>query len=437
MAINPSTGLEDPLYIDGSYSKPLVTAPTGDALVKQSTGLMSSSLPAQPIATSTTPLSPAPTNSNAPTPVYGAPLTQGWNVTDQQTVEGRIKGLIDSNSPLMQQAQTMGLQQANARGLANSSMAVGSSQDALYKAATPIATADANIQANAAQFNAIDPNKKLQLDSQVSMANADRASREGIAGADRTSVEGRLNTELASRERIAAIDNDTKIKLSSKDGEYKLLVANSQGAAGLFDTYQKAVNSINMSSVSAATKQQSIDIQFAILQAGMAMYKDMGTLNLDAILNPPGGDTGVGGTNPGAGSTDVALEQRQAEWDSKKAAIQQPVGYNELYWNPGVQHEVGQVNPNAQAEYTARMAAYQAAIAALGSRPVAPPPSGSATVGGVAPGTGTSTVALQQAQATWDALRLARENIIRSNNHGALPNSAVAAMLAEIGPRPT
>ena len=66
-----------------------------------------------------------------------------WNVNSDQTVAGQVNGLISQNSPLLQQTQTKALEQANQRGLLNSSMAVGAAQSALYSAALPIAQADA------------------------------------------------------------------------------------------------------------------------------------------------------------------------------------------------------------------------------------------------------------------------------------------------------
>ena len=93
-----------------------------------------------------------------------------WDITPDQTVAGQVKSIIDSDSPLMQQAATSGLQQANKRGLINSSMAVGATQDSLYRAATPIAGADAATNANAAQFNANAQNQFGLIDKNL---NAD------------------------------------------------------------------------------------------------------------------------------------------------------------------------------------------------------------------------------------------------------------------------
>ena len=62
------------------------------------------------------------------------------------TVQGQLNGILSSNSPLMKRAETFGKQQANRRGLLNSSMAAGASQGAMIEAALPIAQQDASQQ---------------------------------------------------------------------------------------------------------------------------------------------------------------------------------------------------------------------------------------------------------------------------------------------------
>lgn len=68
--------------------------------------------------------------------------TGKWTPEDD-SVSTKLNGLLSQTSPLMEQAKTSGLQLANKRGLANSSMAVGASQDAVIKSALPIASQEA------------------------------------------------------------------------------------------------------------------------------------------------------------------------------------------------------------------------------------------------------------------------------------------------------
>ena len=60
-------------------------------------------------------------------------------------VSGRLQGLLADDSSYIQQARTRALQEANRRGLANSSIAVGAGEAAAIDAALPIALSDAQI----------------------------------------------------------------------------------------------------------------------------------------------------------------------------------------------------------------------------------------------------------------------------------------------------
>ncbi|MBF57745.1 MAG: hypothetical protein CME80_08505 [Halomonas sp.] len=74
-------------------------------------------------------------------------------VTANQTSQGQLHQMLDSNSPLMKQAATMGGQRANARGLLNSSMASEAAQGAMISAATPFAQQDASTYFQNSQAN--------------------------------------------------------------------------------------------------------------------------------------------------------------------------------------------------------------------------------------------------------------------------------------------
>lgn len=125
----------------------------------------------------------AATEQTPPPPQVGKPAAKtagvtNWNVAKEQTVEGRLPGLIEANSPIMQLADTRAKQKANAYGLMNSSLAVGAGQAAVLDAATGIATSDANTLARSGEFNANAAN-------QVGMFNAGEGNKFTLADADR------------------------------------------------------------------------------------------------------------------------------------------------------------------------------------------------------------------------------------------------------------
>lgn len=90
---------------------------------------------------------------------------KAFQVTPDQTVVSQLHNIIDSGSPLMQQAETRAKNAMNARGLINSSQAVGAGQDAVTAAALPIAQQDASTYATAASNTTGAQNTALAAES--------------------------------------------------------------------------------------------------------------------------------------------------------------------------------------------------------------------------------------------------------------------------------
>jgi len=65
-------------------------------------------------------------------------------IAEDDTVESRVTGVLAKGSPLITQAQTAAKQEANRRGLLNTSMAVTAGTDAAIRTALPIASQDAS-----------------------------------------------------------------------------------------------------------------------------------------------------------------------------------------------------------------------------------------------------------------------------------------------------
>jgi hypothetical protein len=69
-------------------------------------------------------------------------------------VAKQLEEILKGDGPLMQRARTRALQQANASGLQNSTMAATAGEAALYDSAFPIASQDASTYARSGEFNA-------------------------------------------------------------------------------------------------------------------------------------------------------------------------------------------------------------------------------------------------------------------------------------------
>lgn len=244
-----------------------------------------------------------------------------WTPDENSTVQGQIRNVIAEDSPLMQQAATRGLQQANKRGLMNSSMAVQSGQAALYDAAMPIATQDANTFAQAGQFNA-------QAGTQVSMANA--AARNAAAqfkaqtatdvskfNADTLFKSGVINQEQANKMAMfnaselnkstqlefqtdadvqkfnasesnallkLGMDSQTKMALANIEASYKMLMQTSASSAEVYKTLVGQMGSIlGNKDMDAAAKAAAIGNLVGALNASLGVLGSINNLDLPEL----------------------------------------------------------------------------------------------------------------------------------------------------------
>ena len=138
-------------------------------------------------------------------PVTGLPKTgtsAAWLGTQQQvanSMAGKVAEISAQESPLNQMARVEGLKAANRRGLMNSSMAIGASQEAVLKNALPIASQDA---AQAFQKNQAAKAFEYGMTAQE-LQNA-FASGERLGGQEFAQGERVAGQEFATGERLGA-----------------------------------------------------------------------------------------------------------------------------------------------------------------------------------------------------------------------------------------
>lgn len=216
----------------------------------------------------------AATPATPTTPATTTPVAQTMEVTPNMTVAGQVKGLIDSNSPLMQQAQAKSAEAANARGLINSSMGVQAGQAALYDAALPIATQDASTYATAGQFNAQQQNAMT----------------------------------------VAGLNNDNQIQLANLQGKIQKELGGNKTASDLYTATMQQINNIQQSTgMDATTKQRNIDQAIAMLDAGLGMAGGIAGMDIGSLLDFSSNDQ-------------IQSTPAQAAWDTKAEQIKKQFG---------------------------------------------------------------------------------------------------------------
>lgn len=319
------------------------------ATPKAANPAMPTALPAQPAA------QPGMLTTQAmPAASPAAPSAAQWTPGKDATVQGQLAGVLDAGGPLMDRATTRANQQMNARGLLNSSIAVGAGQSALYDAALPIASQDAQTFGRAGEFNASAANQaglqregfkqqtslqdadfgqqtKTQaadLASRYNLANMDVQSRATLQAADAANQQklqvanAALQTGLqasdaavkqsmqaydaALKQSMQGTDNAAKLGLATLDAENRVALAGieakykkeMQSSQSMVSSYQGMVDSftkVMMSDLDTAAKQKTIGNLTTLYNNTLKMQSDVSGLELGKLLafEPTGGAPGA------------------------------------------------------------------------------------------------------------------------------------------------
>lgn len=218
--------------------------------------------------------SPFSSGSSGSLGAYGSPGYAGgsqgvvpWNVTNEQTVESRVAGILASGSPLIQQQRAQSDQAMSSRGLLNSSIARTASDAAAYQAALPIAQADAATFAKASGYNADQQN-------QFSTNSMNRAAQMDIA---------RLNADTSKT--IAGWNNADSARALQLQLSNKTLLDSNAQAAQAFNTGMSAVNNIQMNDrMDATAKTQAIANVWHNVQLQLKTLSAVSGINLNSEL---------------------------------------------------------------------------------------------------------------------------------------------------------
>lgn len=203
-----------------------------------------------------------------------------YKVEPAGLVQDRIKGIIADDSPLIQQAARIDAQKVNDRGLLSSSIGIGSGREAVIGQAMPIAKADAdsinaamtntaNQQNAASQYNANVQNN-VALSNQAQINDALKSTQQGTI--QLTNAQMTIDAQKA----LAALDNQTKIKLSAMDARSKSLLQTNQSASNAYVQTIQTINAIqNNNTLNEASKRTAIDNQLALLKQQLTVLSEL------------------------------------------------------------------------------------------------------------------------------------------------------------------
>lgn len=183
------------------------------------------------------------------------------------TGQTQLAGILNRGGPLMQQAATAGNQQAAARGLLNSSMAVQAAQAAVLDRAIPLATADAQTINQGAQFNA-------NQEQQTKSANAGYNQQANMQNAQTSNAMGQWNTGQQNESTLKAMDVNSREQLAGIEANYKTLMQANSSASDMYNQTMKIIGDIQ-NNKDVSDKASAINSQIAWLRSGMQMVQNL------------------------------------------------------------------------------------------------------------------------------------------------------------------
>ena len=209
---------------------------TQPANSQNTTGTLAGGNVTNPNSTTTASANPSASPlSVAQTGVTNSNLTTAVQPT-AGLVSNNVNSLIDQNSPLMQRAAAKANEQANSRGVLNSSMAIGDAQNAVIANALPIAQSDAASQNQFALTNASAANQNSQFNTgQTNTVNTQNTGAVNTAVGQQqqqlatTGQQANANMQTAATEhdrQVAAIMTDANMTTNAKNAAVATLNAN-------------------------------------------------------------------------------------------------------------------------------------------------------------------------------------------------------------------
>lgn len=183
------------------------------------------------------------------------------------TTSQQLEGILNKGGALMQQAATTGNQQANSRGLLNSSMGIQAAQSAVLGQAVPIASSDASAINQTNQFNT----QNQQRTNELNVGTQNDWSK---FNAQNQTAMNQWNAGQQNEATLKSLDINSREQLANIEANYKQLMQVNSSAENMYNQVMKNISDIQMSD-SVADKASAINSQLAWLRSGMTMVQNL------------------------------------------------------------------------------------------------------------------------------------------------------------------
>ncbi len=200
----------------------------------------------------------------------------GLDVTPEATSAFQLAKITGKGSELDQQSETFAKQQMGAKGLLNSSMAIGAAHDSVLKNAMPLALQDASTYARAGEFTAGAKNAadqfaagasnsadltNAQLGTSANITNTTEANKALAANAAAGNQKGLLDAQLATSTSVENAKSETDVSKTNANLGTSVSLANAEalGKAGQFNA--GAANTAALATADNTLRTRLADIQ--------------------------------------------------------------------------------------------------------------------------------------------------------------------------------
>jgi hypothetical protein len=228
---------------------------------------------------------------------------------EDDSVTGRLNGMLASNSPYMQAARMAGIRQANSRGLTNSSIAAGNSEAAAIAAAAPLASQEAQ-QIAARNQAAMESWYQLRNSSTVQQLSDNAAwQRQSAQLTNALQLQGMSDTAAMGR-LIAQGDIEKAIEKMREDNSLTQTQINAN--VSLIGSYMSAFAELSKNENLPAEARDAYMAEFLrVTQQGQGLVNALSGVSVTWPGQTPG-TPGTGGTPATTGYTGPSKSDIQA-----------------------------------------------------------------------------------------------------------------------------
>lgn len=229
---------------------------------------------------------------------------------EKNSVEGRTAAMLKNGSPLLERAQTLAQQQANASGVLNSTMAAEAGTSAMTQQAAQIAGADAQLiqqqgLANqAAKNDAAKSNAGLYYQALSDAVRLGESSRQFDAEQQNRLLQQQRDIEL--RKYMAELDVANREKMAELDNKWRAKVQADDNLAGAWGSMMQNIGNIqNNPQLKNETKATLIQQTITQFDSFAQWSSTISGSDVSALLNfeVDDGQGGSAGSAGGTGST--------------------------------------------------------------------------------------------------------------------------------------